>query len=109
MPKKIYEDIPAQIFSPEGRKLEYWLTKKAIREIRLKKIPEKKKANEIKSCWGYFFEYEHQYNKYLEQKFFEEIEKNLRETDILEKDYEADKSWKRFLIKENSRLLEALN
>jgi len=101
--QKNVERLSELLFNPKKRKLEYWLVRQAERAIReSKKIPKKEKDKEINSWWNYLLEYEREYNKYLEQKLFEEIEKNLKETDLLVRDYEAEKMWEKYCFKRDS-------
>lgn len=110
MVNEAYGSIPNPDFSPKGRRLEHALVKEAIRAIRESNAFTENEKSKIIGFWNnYLLEYEHLYNRKMEEKFFQNIEKNLRETDLLKKDALADEGWRRYCIKKNLRRQKILN
>ena len=110
MANRSYESIPNPDFSPEGRKLEYILVreaKKAIRES--KEFSEREKSLAIRFWDTYLLDYEHLYNRKMEEEFFQNLEKNLKETDLLRNDVLANEGWRRYCIKRELKKQRTLN
>ncbi len=110
MANEAYENIPDPDFSPKGRRLEYALVKEAKKAIiESNEFSYQEKLKIIKFWDNYLLDYEHLYNQKREEEFFEDLEKNLRETDILKKDNFVNQSWRRYNIRKEFKKQRMLN
>lgn len=110
MANRAYENIPDPDFSPEGRRLEYILVREAKKAIiESKEFSEREKSLAIRFWDTYLLDYEHLYNRKMEEEFFQNLEKNLKETDLLKTDFLANEGWRRYCIKRDLKKQRTLN